>query len=297
MPAAGPDESQASSDSIDPPRSAGPRPSAAPSRQASVPAELPRGGRTVFPRYRLVAYYGTAGTAGLGVLGSAPPDQITRRLGAVARQFRMPGREIQIVYELIVAVADRSPGRDRNFSHYIDDAQVRSYINAARRHKALLVLDVQPGRASFLPMVRHFAWALKYPFVGLALDPEWRMHHSQLPGHTIGSVDGAEVNQVADYVAGLTRARHLPQKVFVVHQFRTSMVTGITRIRSHPELAMVQHVDGFGTRQQKLATYHRVERRQQFRLGLKLFYREDIHRFSPHDVQRIHPRPDFISYQ
>jgi hypothetical protein len=244
-----------------------------------------------------VAYYGTAGTASLGVLGSASPDQITRRLDTVARQYRSPHRTVQIVYELIVAVADDWPGPADDYSHLISDEKVQAYIEAARRHQALLVLDFQPGRSPFLPLVKHFAWALYQPSVGVALDPEWRMGHKQVPGRTIGRVDASEINAVADYVAGLTRARDLPQKVFVVHQFRTSMVTGITRVRSHPELAMVQHVDGFGTRGQKLATYHTVERRGRFRLGLKLFYRQDIHRFSAADVLRISPQPDFISYQ
>jgi hypothetical protein len=266
-------------------------------RPVRQPSQLPHGGRIVFPRYRLVAYYGTACTAGLGVLGSAPADQITRRLDAVARQYRSPHRRVQIVYELIAAVADRHPGPDGEFSHFIPDSQVRSYIAAAERHKALLVLDIQPGRSTFLPMVRHFDWALNYPFVGIALDPEWRMNGNQIPGHTIGRVAAEEVNRVADYVAGLTREGRLPQKVFVVHEFRTSMVTGIGRIRSHPELAMVQHVDGFGTRRQKVATFHTVERHQQFRLGFKLFYRQDVHRFSPQEVLRIRPMPDFISYQ
>jgi hypothetical protein len=276
----------------DPPRE--PRRTNRPVRQ---PSQLPHGGRTIFPQYRLVAYYGTAGTAGLGVLGSAPADQITRRLDAVARQYRSPHRRVQIVYELIAVVADRHPGPDRVFSHFIADSQVRSYLVAAKRHKALLVLDIQPGRSAFLPMVQHFAWALHYPFVGIALDPEWRMNGKQVPGHTIGRVAADEVNEVADYVAALTRERRLPQKVFVVHEFRTSMVTGVRRIRSHAELAMVQHVDGFGTRRQKLATFHTVERHGQFRLGFKLFYRQDLHRFSPREVLRIRPMPDFISYQ
>ena len=44
---------------------------------------------------------------------------------------------------------------------------------------------------------------------------------------------------------------------------------------------MVQHTDGFGTRGQKLATYHAVARPQQFRQGFKLFYDWDVHRFTP----------------
>ena len=60
---------------------------------------------------------------------------------------------------------------------------------------------------------------------------------------------------------------------------------------------MVQHTDGFGTRGQKLATYHAVTRPDQFRQGFKLFYHWDIHRFTPRQVRRIQPRVSFVSYQ
>jgi hypothetical protein len=60
---------------------------------------------------------------------------------------------------------------------------------------------------------------------------------------------------------------------------------------------MVQHVDGFGTRSQKLATYRTVERSDKFHMGFKLFYDEDTDIFKPHGVLRIRPRADFVSYQ
>jgi hypothetical protein len=60
---------------------------------------------------------------------------------------------------------------------------------------------------------------------------------------------------------------------------------------------MVQHVDGFGTPRQKLATYHSVARPHQFRLGFKLFYDEDRRLMSPRAVRRIRPAVRFVSYQ
>jgi hypothetical protein len=137
--------------------------------------QLPLGGRTLFPRYRLVAYYGTAGTGSLGVLGEAPPTQTTKRLRAVAKRYRDAEHQVQIAYELISTVADASAGTDGDYSHFIDRSSVRTYVRAARRHKAYLVLDLQPGRSTFLSQARQLRWALKKPWVGLALDPEWRM--------------------------------------------------------------------------------------------------------------------------
>jgi hypothetical protein len=244
-----------------------------------------------------VAYYGTAQTPAMGVLGEAPPDRIANRLRAAARPYRAGGRTVQIVFELIVSIADRHPGRDGDYSHFIPRRYVEKYVRAARRNDALLLLDLQPGRSTFLEQARVFRWALRKPFVGLALDPEWRMGPGQVPAQTIGSVRAGEINKVSRMVARITRVKHLPDKLFVIHQFRTSMVRHIERVRIRKPLAMVQHVDGFGTQRQKLATYRTVARPARFTMGFKLFYDEDTDMFTPRETMRIRPRIEFVSYQ
>ena len=260
--------------------------------------QLPGGGYQVFGRHRfLVAYYGTAQTPAMGVLGAGAPDTMQRRLMRAARPFRLAGEQIQPVYELIVTVADSSPGPDGDYSHDIPTSYVREYLRAAHRHHALLLLDLQTGRARFPSVARRWAWALKDPSVGLALDPEWRMGPHQVPAHVIGSVRAAEVNRTSAWLSRLVRRDGLPQKLFVLHEFRLTMLPGIQRIVHRPGLAMVQHADGFGTRRQKLATYRAITRPARFRQGFKLFYHWDVHRFSPKEVRRIRPRVSFVSYQ
>jgi hypothetical protein len=282
----------------------GPPPASAPSYvvEAAPPIghkpQLPGGGYRVFGHHRfLVAYYGTAQTGSMGVLGTADPDTMNRRLQHAARPFRQAGEQIQPVYELIVTVADGSPGPDGDYSHDIPRSYVREYIRAAHRHHALLLLDLQTGRASFPSVARRWTWALKDPSVGLALDPEWRMGPHQVPAHVIGSVRAAEVNRTSAWLSRLVRRDGLPEKLFVLHEFKLTMLPDIGRIVHRPGLAMVQHADGFGTRGQKLSTYHAIARPQQFRQGFKLFYHWDIHRFTPQEVRRIRPRVSFVSFQ
>jgi hypothetical protein len=259
---------------------------------------LPGGGLRVFGAHRfLVAYYGTAETGALGVLGSTDPDTMQRRLTRAARPFQGPGDRVQPVYELIVTIADRSPGPDGDYSHDIPRALVERYILAAHRHGALLLIDLQTGRSPFFEVAKRWAWALDDPWVGLALDPEWRMGAHQVPASVIGSVRAAEVNRTSLWLSGLVRDRGLPEKLFVLHQFRLSMLPDIQNIVHRPGLAMVQHADGFGTRGQKLATYHAITRPQQFRQGFKLFYDWDVQRFTPQEVRRIKPAVSFVSYQ
>lgn len=260
--------------------------------------ELPFPGATIYPDRMLVAYYGSAGGGALGVLGERSPDASTKRLRKAAAPFGTPERPVQIVYELIVTVVDPVPGKDGDFNHPIAREVVESYIEAAHRHGALVILDLQPGRDTFLEVAQEWEWALKDPWVGLALDPEWRMNKG-IPGRVLGSVRVSEINEVAAWLATLTRENNLPQKLFMVHTFKTSMIRGLSKIADHPELAMILHVDGFGTPEAKLGTFATViaDRPAHMRLGFKLFYDEDTRLMGPAEVAAISPQIDFVSYQ
>lgn len=269
-------------------------PSAAPLE--AKPAELPQGGTKIFPAYRVVAYYGTAGSATLGVLGEGSPETMLPKLRRAARGFA-GDRRIQVAYELIATVAQAKPGRDGDYSQMIDESKIRRYVDQARRNKVLVILDLQPGRESFLPQAKRLEKYLVQPHVGLALDPEWRMGKGKVPGRTIGRAGAAEINSVSGYVSGLVARHKLPEKLFVVHQFRGSMLPDVQKVARRPGLALVQHVDGFGTRSEKDATWRRLRRPQQFHMGYKLFYDEDVKRYQPRDVLKFKPVPELISFQ
>lgn len=251
---------------------------------------LPRGGM-------LIAYYGTAGSGALGVLGETSPDRAHRRLARAAKPFERPDRPVRLVYELIVTIADAHPGRDGDYSHDVSHAAVRTYVEAARRNGALLVLDIQTGRSDFLEVARRWSWALAEPHVGLALDPEWRMGRREVPGRVIGSVRAREVNRVSAWLSEIVVHRDLPEKVFVLHQFRTSMLPDVHRIVGRDGLQVIQHVDGFGTPGQKRDTFGVVARPRQFAMGFKLFYDEDVRLMGAKAVHRIRPHVRFVSYQ
>ena len=274
--------------------------SAAPSIVAesapAMPVELPQGGTKIFPRFRVVAYYGTAGNAALGVLGEDSPDRMLRRLRSAARGFA-GDRKIQLAYELIATVAQAKPGPDGDYSHMIDEAKIQRYVDQARRNKVLVILDLQPGRGDFLPQAKRMERFLIQPHVGLALDPEWRVPAGKVPGKTIGRVGAAEVNRVSAYVSGLVAMHMLPEKLFVLHQFRSSMLPDVQDIQKRPGLAMVQHVDGFGTRSEKDASWNRLRRPHQFHMGYKLFYDEDVNRYQAKDVLKFEPVPELVSFQ
>lgn len=262
-----------------------------------MPVQLPRGGRVVFPRYRLVALYGTPGDGGgLGDLGVGTPDQAAGRLERQAAAYGRPGREVLPVMELIVTVADATPGPDRCYAHHVSAAEVWRYLRAARARKQFVVLDVQPGQCDFLAQARHWSALLAQPDVGLALDPEWRMPAGVVPGAQIGGVSAGEINTVAVWLAGITRSGGLPQKPFVLHQFVPDMITDKTALATPPELAVINHTDGFGSTAAKVAKYGSLTT-PRLHPGFKLFYTEDTTLMTPTDVLNLQPTPDYISYQ
>lgn len=262
--------------------------------------QLPRGGRTIFPRHVVVAYYGTAGTGALGVLGETGPERAAVRVEKAARPFGIAsGRTVLPAFELITTVADRQPGPDGDYSSELAPEAVERYLAAARRAKMLLLLDFQPGRADFLDQVKRYERFLLEPEVGVALDPEWKLTADQRPLHQIGTSAAAPLNAVSAYLADLTVKNGLPEKIFMIHQFKSYQLPDRDKIVDRPGLATVLHVDGFGPRGSKLETYGILHSRtRQFVNGFKLFYDEDTNLFSPAEVlARVRPQPELFSYQ
>jgi hypothetical protein len=262
------------------------------------PPELPRGGRSLFPDYRVVGFYGAPQNEELGALGIGTPAQAGRRLQRQARAYARPGRPVLPAFELISTIVHRTPGEADKFSPRQRPETIDRYLREARRRKALLILDVQPGRASFMDEVRALRRWLEQPDVSLALDPEWSMAPGEIPGESIGSTDARTVNEVAAYLSRLVRGRDLPEKLLLVHRFTADMIDDERALRAYPGVAEVINVDGFGTQAQKKVKYREFTRGRTRELnGYKLFYREDTRLMTPRQVLRLRPQPDVVAYE
>ena len=260
------------------------------------PATLPGGGRQIFPDRRVVAFYGAPQAAELGVLGIGDPDGVARKLERQARPYATRARPVLPAFELIAVVAANAPGEDDLYRTRQEDAVIRRYLEAARRAGAILLLDIQPGRSDFLTEAQGFERWLREPDVSLALDPEWRMEPEEIPGQTIGSVDAGEVNEVSAYLSGIVREERLPEKLLAVHRFTEDMVERPEVLERPPGVVLTLNVDGFGTKEQKLAKY-RVLVPRRFRAGFKLFYSEDTGLMTPREVLALRPEPDLVVYE
>ena len=292
--------------------------------------ELPRGGRIVLPRYRLVAYYGAPQHDALGQLGIGTPEQEAAAVVRQAKAYSRPGRPTLPVFELIATLAQSDPGADGMNRLRQTPEVIKRYLAAVRRIKGLLILDIQPGHSDFMDEVAALTPYLLQPDVGLALDPEWSLPPGHVPGKEIGSTTAATVNEVSAYLAKIVQVKNLPQKVLIVHQFTEGMVKPRDQVVDRPGVAIVHNVDGFGTAPSKVAVYDKLAYKVGAGAagttgasgasgasgatgatgppqaphgkagrynGFKLFFHEDTGLMTPSQVLDLKPAPDVVVYE
>ena len=68
--------------------------------------------------------------------------------------------------ELIAVTAAAHPGEGGRYNTRQDDAVIDRYLRAARKAKALLVLDIQPGRSDFFTEARGSSAGWRSPTSG-----------------------------------------------------------------------------------------------------------------------------------
>jgi hypothetical protein len=260
------------------------------------PAE-PGGGRRLFPSHRIVAFYGAPGGGALGVLGATDPAQAWQALRTQAAPYAQPGVHLTLAFELVAYVAQANPGPSGTYTARLSDHEIQAYLNVVKAHHGMLILDIQPGRSSFLTDAKSLAPYLDQPDVGLALDPEWQVAPPAVPGQVIGQTTAADINKVGSWLSALTRTHRLPQKLFLIHQFTPSMILDKSAVRGWYHLSTTFNMDGFGGWANKVSVYQSLAADPRWPLGFKLFYSRDTPLYPPSAVLQLHPIPSIIEYE
>ncbi len=263
--------------------------------------ELPRGGTEFFPQYRLFGYSGAPLSEGLGRLGIGDLDERVVEMEERGAEYA-GSRDVMPVLELIATVVHPVPGDDGMYRDHAEDSVVQDYLDAARRHDAILLINIQPGRADFIDELEYWEDFLVEPDVGVALDPEWAVEEGQTPGRVYGQTTGRELDESAAYLADLVEEHDLPEKVMVYHQVHRGVVREESDLQPHDGVAIIKSVDGIGAARDKVATYDRVNENTPPGViaGFKLFYEEDAE-YGPimtgPEVLELNPVPQYVLFE
>ena len=256
----------------------------------------------MFPTYRLFGYSGYPGAPGQGRLGIGSLDE---RMAEIEKRGKSwtGGRKLLPVMELIAVTVHASPGKDGMYRTRAPEAVIKRWHDAAVKHKAMLLLNIQPGRAAFLDEVKHLEQWLVEPDVGLALDPEWAVGPDQVPGKVFGRTSGADLDAVSAYVADLVASRDLPEKVLLYHQLHENIVSDEAALTDRPGVVLVKSIDGIGSPEAKTDTWRRIVAKTppNVHLGFKLFFEEDTRNsrrlMTPSEVMALTPTPEYVLFE
>jgi hypothetical protein len=251
----------------------------------------------VLPGALIVAHYGSGFDNRLGVLGTQAPFDSAAAVRARALQWTGFGLPVVPAFNYIASLATAGAGADGDYSTPSDPATLRAWLDGIRSVGGIMLLDIQPGRSDFVSELRRYESLLLEPDVHVALDPEWRMGPTEVPGTIIGSVGVDEVNAATQYVADLVRVHQLPRKVVLLHQFTPFMIRERERLAARAELEIVIQLDGFGSPEAKVAKYRELHAVAPFSSGFKLFLQQDTRLMSPVEVRALVPSPIYVSYQ
>ena len=257
-------------------------------------------GDEIFPEYRVLSYYGFPGEVNMGVLGEYDMPTLLEKLKAQAAEYEaIDDRPYQLAFEVIASVAQQWEGEDGDYLAYIGQDVLQQYIDFTAANGLLLILDVQFGHKTVQEEVAAMEPYLKYPHVQLALDPEFSVGEGQVPGTVIGEIDAADINYAQNELARISAENDLPPKLLIVHQFHYDSITNREQVATVPGVQFVLEVDGFGSPEEKLATFAVLAGDRIFDFhGFKLWYNgQDDPMMTPQQVLDLDPQPDLIIYQ
>jgi len=259
----------------------------------------------LLPDKRIVAYYGNFYSTGMGILGQDPPDIMIPKLKEAVAQWNAadPSTPAIPAIDYIAVTAQGSAGADGKYRARMPDSQIDKALDLASQVNGIVILDIQVGLSNVQTEVPLLEKYLAMSNVHLALDPEFAMHNGAKPGSVIGTMDAADINWTANYLATLVQDNHLPPKVLIVHRFTENMVTNYQNIAPLPEVQVVMDMDGWGFGAKKINTYDSVIYPEPVQFtGFKLFYKNDLkppstRLLTPQEILDLTPQPSFIQYQ
>lgn len=259
----------------------------------------------LLPFKRIVAYYGNFYSTKMGILGEYDKATVIARLKQekAAWEAADPTTPVVMGIDYIAVTAQGSAQADGTYKLRMPDEHIQRAVDMANEIDGIVILEIQIGLSTFQKEIPLLEKYLSLPNVHLAIDPEFSMKTGDVPGDVIGTVNAADVNYAAEYLADLVKTHDLPPKILVIHRFTHNMVTGVSAMKPLPEVQMVMVMDGWGFGAKKINTYKQVIYPEPLQFtGFKIFYKNDLKApstrlLTPSEVLELTPAPSFIQYQ
>ncbi|MCA1054138.1 hypothetical protein LCM10_03995 [Rossellomorea aquimaris] len=250
--------------------------------------------------HRLVTYYGTPQSEHMGILGKYEPEEFMKKLKEQTQAYSDadPDRPAVPTIELITTMAQSDPGPDGDYVSMTSEKNIENYVNLAKKHDALVILDIQLGKDTVMNQVKMVEKWLKLPNVHLAIDTEFHVTDGEKPGEDLGEVDGTKIQEAIEYISQLTEKNNLPDKLVLVHQFTGPVLTNKDAIKPTENVEVAINFDGWGASADKQALYKKFIHNEPNQYGgFKIFYEKDVPVLTPEEVLKMEPSPAIVNYQ
>ncbi len=260
----------------------------------------------ILPFQRVVAFYGNFYSKQMGILGELPEAEMLELLQTEVARWEQADSLAPVLPAIhyIAVTAQQDPGRGNKYRQRMPREQIEKALTLAKKIDAIVMLDIQVGWSTLQEELPALDTFLSMPNVHLGIDPEFSMKTGVRPGKQVGTFDAEDINFAAQYLAGLVKQHQLPPKILVVHRFTKGMVTNYQDIKLLPDVQLVMHMDGWGGRAYKKATYRQVIYPEPVQFaGFKVFYKHDTRKVNaktemqPEEILELVPKPVYIQYQ
>ena len=255
-------------------------------------------GNSILGARRLVTYYGNPWSSQMGILGELSKNDLVVALNRRAAQYTEVGNKpTQPAIHMVATTAQAGAGSDGLYRARMPASVIQEYANLAAANGMLFIADVQVGRSTVQDEVSAIRGVLEQPHVHLALDPEFDMWGSQVPGQQLGHMTAAEINWALATMGDIA-SQTGQRKILIVHQFATTMLPDKTAIGSDPRVDLAIVMDGWGGQSIKITHYDMFVRDSAIPYGgIKLFFEWDPNMMTPQQALSLRPSPDVIVYQ
>jgi hypothetical protein len=258
----------------------------------------------ILPYNRIIAFYGNLYSKRMGILGEIPRQEMIAKLQDEVAKWQTADSSIKAIPALhyIAVTAQGAPGKNNMYRMRMPFKQIDTVIKWAKPINALVFLDIQVGHSTVKAEVEQLKQYLALPNVHLGIDPEFSLKNGERPGSKIGYFTADDINDAIAILVDVVQKNKLSPKVLIIHRFTQGMIKNYKDIKTVPEVQIVMHMDGFGSKVLKRSTYLRYIYREPVQFtGFKLFYKNDNWNdwkmYKPEELVKFTPQPLYIQYQ